>query len=41
MQENKILFNFLFSTFQRKLGILISNLYLSGIKIQTNIKQNR
>jgi hypothetical protein len=29
---------FLFTTFQRKPGILILDLYLYGIKIQTNIK---
>jgi hypothetical protein len=29
---------FLFATFQRKPGILIPDLYLYGIKIQTNIK---
>ena len=41
MQENKIFFyNFSFSTFWRKPSILVSDLYLYGIKIQTNIKQN-
>jgi len=42
MQENKTFFCFiifLFTTFQRKLGILIPDLYLYVIKIQTNIKQ--
>jgi len=31
---------FFFATFQRKPDILIPDLYLYGIKIQTNIKQN-
>jgi len=33
-------YNFSFSTFWRKPSILVSDLYLYGIKIQTNIKQN-
>jgi len=41
MHENKIFFLiFIFSTFQRKPGVLIPDLYLYGIKIQTNIVQN-
>jgi hypothetical protein len=38
MHENKIFFLiFIFSTFQRKPGVLIPDLYLYGIKIQTNM----
>ena len=43
MQESKtffVFYNFLFASFQRKTGILIPDLYLYGIKLQTNIKQN-
>jgi hypothetical protein len=42
MHENKIFFLFynFFVMFRRKSGILILDLYLYGIKIQTNIKQN-
>jgi len=45
MQESKTFFFFdfiifFFATFQRKPDILIPDLYLYGIKIQTNIKQN-
>jgi hypothetical protein len=41
MQENKTFFfyNFLFATFHRKPGIVISDLYLYSIKIEINIKQ--
>ena len=45
MHENKniffvfFLYNF-FATFWRKPGILIPDLYLYSIKIQTNINQN-
>jgi len=38
MHENKKYIFFLI--FQRKPGILILDLYLYGIKMQTNIKQN-
>jgi hypothetical protein len=38
MHENKNMI--FFSMFWRKLGILIPYLYLYGIKIQTNTKQN-
>jgi hypothetical protein len=31
---------FVFATFQRKSGILILDLYLYSVKMQTNIKQN-
>ena len=43
MHENKIylfLFCNFFAMFWQKPGILIQHLYLYGIKIQTNIKQN-
>jgi hypothetical protein len=45
MHENKIFFlfflcNFFVSIFQRKSSILITDLYLYSIKIQTNIKKN-
>ena len=42
MHENKIFFLFynFFVMFRRKSGILILDLYLYGIKIQTNIKQS-
>jgi len=33
-------FFFNFSMFRQKLGVLILDLYLYGIKIQTNTKQN-
>jgi len=36
MQKNKTFF-FLLQYFQRKLGVLMPDLYLYGIKIQTNI----
>jgi len=38
MHENNFFFNF--SMFWRKLGILIPDLYLYSIKIQTNTKKN-
>jgi hypothetical protein len=38
MHENKALFyRYFFATFQRKLGILISDLYFYSIKMPTNI----
>ena len=40
MHKNKIFFYFLFFLFQQKPGILIPDLYLYNIKIQTNINQN-
>jgi len=45
MLEYKNIFYFIFfskkfSMFWRKLGILIPDLYIYGIKIQTNTKQN-
>jgi hypothetical protein len=40
LYENMIWFFFYFSMFWRKPDILISDLYLYGIKTQTNIKQN-
>jgi hypothetical protein len=40
MHENKNIFLFNFSMFWWKLCILIPDLYLYGMKIQTNIKQN-
>jgi len=39
-QDIFFVFYIFFATFQRKSGILILDLYLYSVKMQTNIKQN-